>query len=278
MTAAVIVVFVLSFFLFLPDWAGMLVILALTAVATWEFYSLLNVANIPNFRFIGLAGGLLLQLTTWYTYRHPSIRIAPGQWQLFVLLAVVVFVLLRAFSQKNNDQLIITIAGTLLGILYVPFLFNFMISLLMGWGWQPKDGRYLILFMLLVVKWSDAGAYFVGCSIGKHKMIPRISPGKTWEGTAGGITTGLLVSFLFYFISKGSMGVVHFTLLDALLLGLLLPLFGTLGDLTESLFKRAAGMKDSSRMVRGMGGLLDVLDSLLFTAPLLYVYAKLFLE
>ena len=122
----------------------------------------------------------------------------------------------------------------------------------------------------------DAGAYFVGCAHGRHKLIPRISPAKSWEGLGGGVAAGTLASLLYFWIFHGPLSSIRMNGWDAVVLGVLLSVIGTVGDLTESLFKRAAGVKDSGTYLLGMGGLLDVLDSVLFAAPTLYIYARLF--
>src|SRR5262249_33904124 len=119
---------------------------------------------------------------------------------------------------------------------------------------------------------SDTGAYSVGSLIGRHKMIPRISPGKTWEGFGGAILFSTLASLLFthFFHNK----IPGMTWIHAIVLGVLLSVGAVIGDLIESLFKREAGVKDSGRIFPGIGGMLDLLDSLLFNAPIMYLYLR----
>lgn len=116
------------------------------------------------------------------------------------------------------------------------------------------------------------GAYFVGTTIGKHKMIPTISPAKTWEGVIGGVVMATVVSSLLMFLYDYEMSGIAFSWVDGLVLGLGLALLGVIGDLVESMLKRSAGVKDSGSWLKGMGGILDVLDSLIFAMPLLYIY------
>ena len=139
-------------------------------------------------------------------------------------------------------------------------------------------GRMLIIYLGFVVKMGDVGAYFAGRAFGRHKLLPRISPKKTWEGLFGGIAASVITSLVFFLCAGGRLGVVAMSWCDALLLGALLPVVGGVGDMFESLLKRAAGAKDSGTIIPGMGGILDVLDSLLFGAPVLYAYARLFLS
>ena len=134
------------------------------------------------------------------------------------------------------------------------------------------DGKYYVVYFILVTKFSDSGAYAVGSLIGKHKMIPRISPGKTWEGFGGAIVVSTLGSVLFaHFFHDRLMGM---NLVHAIILGIILSVCAVVGDLIESLFKREAGVKDSGRLFPGIGGILDLLDSLLFNAPIMYLYLR----
>jgi len=282
-SAAIIVIVVLCAILFAPVWLLFLLLLAIYTFGMIEFYSFLEAAGIPHFKYLGLLGGYVLLVGTWIGY-HYACRLSPSDCELLVLLCLTLGVLLRTFSQKHNQEQLSTIATTLLGVLYIPFLLSFFIKLLwlgypVGHSLEGGDARWLIVYMLLVVKWTDGGAYFTGRAFGKHKLFPRLSPKKTWEGLMGGLATGIVVSLLYYFISTGGPGKFDFglELHDAIILGLLIGIFGVLGDLVESMLKRAAGVKDSSKAIRGMGGVLDVMDSPLFAAPLVYYYVKLFL-
>jgi phosphatidate cytidylyltransferase len=259
--------------LWIPLGGALAILLAVCTLAMFEFYSLLDAAQIPHFKYFGLSSGLMLILATWVSGRNPATQVCDFEWM--VLCGIVIAVFLRQFPQKNNPQPLETIAGTLMGVIYISFLLSFFAKLLLAWN--VSTGRLLILYLLLVVKASDMGAYFVGCSIGRHKLIPRISPAKTWEGFFGGLLASVVVSVLFYAFARNSIGVLALHLSDAIILGVLLGTIGTVSDLTESLFKRGAGVKDSGRMIQGMGGILDVIDSLLFSAPALYVYARFFL-
>ena len=116
------------------------------------------------------------------------------------------------------------------------------------------------------------GAYAVGSVIGRHKMIPRVSPGKTWEGFGGALLTSAGASLLFLRLGGGHLH--GMTPMHAVILGLVLGVAAVLGDLIESIFKREAGVKDSGRYFPGIGGILDLLDSLLFNAPLMYLYLR----
>jgi len=259
--------------LWMPSWMLLLVLLAFTAVGIVEFYEMMDAKGMPNFKVVGTLGGLLLILSTWFNLTIARIH-HPGEWEVIILFLVTVVILLRLFPQKNNPRPIETLGTTLLGILYVPFLFNFVTKLLLTW--DHVDSRWLVIYLFFVVKLNDIGAYFVGSAIGRHKLLPRISPAKTWEGVFGGIGTAVAASILFWWWTGGSIGGVRLMWVDALALGFLLGACGTIGDLTESMFKRAAGVKDSGHLFRGMGGVLDVIDSILFAAPALFIYIRIF--
>ncbi len=259
---------------FLDGWAVLLVNLFIVLLAMMEFYSLLDARQIPHFKMVGTVGGLLLVAGTWWA--HESAVPWRAQAEQFLLYGIVGGVFIRQIARRSPERPWDTMAGTLLGVLYVAFLFNFIVKLLMGWG-GAVEGRLLVLYLAVVVKCTDIGAYLVGCNFGRHKLIPRISPGKTWEGVSGGVLTGLLASLLCWVFLRSRLGPLDMRLVDALVLGLILPIAGVVGDLIESLLKRAAGVKDSGRMFLGMGGILDVIDSLLFSAPLLYIYARIFM-
>ncbi len=259
------------------------VILCTTAViALLEFYNLLDAMRIPSFKIMGGALSITLIAGVWLSFMLDVATLA-GEYELMIIFAALIAILIRQFPQKNNAQPLATMACTLFGILYVPFLFNYFTKLAFSWdvpAWSAPigtTGRLLLFYLVAVVKCTDIGAFFIGSRFGRHKLIPRISPNKTWEGFIGGILTGTLASLVFYFGTAGRFGAITMQFHDALILGILLTLLGTVGDLTESMLKRSAGCKDTSNIIPGMGGILDVLDSLLFGAPALFIYIKSFL-
>ncbi len=248
---------------FLPAWAILPVLLLALYLAMREFYALLDARGIPHFKIVGTGCGLALVSATWLAHHlQCPIRSELDSILLFAAFAAVLF---RQLAHTSTNRPWDTLAGTMIGILYVAFLFNFMVKLLTVWG--DVTGRWLFLYLAAVVKFTDIGAYFIGCAIGRHKMIPRISPGKSWEGVAGGILVGTLAGLACWSFAPG----LPFSRGWAIGLGILLAMAGIAGDLIESLFKRASGVKDSGTLIQGMGGLLDVLDSLLFAAPVLYI-------
>lgn len=259
--------------IWMPTTGVFLILLAVCALTTWEFFSMLDAGSMPNFRMFGVGVGLALMAVTWALLQKTQGAYDGGEW--LVLLAAVALMFIRQFPQKNNPRPIETMSATLFGIMYVPFLFNFFTKLL--YTPEAPDGRLILVYMIIVVKCTDIGAYFVGCAIGKHKIFPRISPAKSWEGCIGGLVTGAAASLIFLYIVKGQVGGLEVSMAHGLALGLLLGVAGIVGDLAESMVKRAVGVKDSGSYIQGMGGVMDVLDSLLFAAPVLYVYVRFLL-
>ncbi len=253
---------------------GSLLLIAFFGLAgQWEFYLAQEEKGHKVFKQSGLFCGALVFLTTWYFLIFNPVQ---ARFVHFGEELVLVFSVLGAFirlvvRQEEHRAPITTAALTLLGLVYVPFLFNFVALLLFMPGNQDQN-RFLLIYLLAVTKFSDVGAYVIGSLIGRHKMIPRISPGKTWEGFAGAILTSLVVSILMTQAMGERMQALSFT--SSVVLGLLLPLISVVGDLAESVVKRDASIKDSGRTIPGIGGALDLIDSILFTAPVLYVYLQ----
>jgi phosphatidate cytidylyltransferase len=187
------------------------------------------------------------------------------------LILFVLGLCVRQFLSKSNTKGIPAIAMTLFGLMYVPWLLNF-IQKIHFFPTLAGNGKYYVFYFILVTKFSDSGAYAVGSLIGKHKMIPRVSPGKTWEGFGGAIVVSTGASVLFAWLAGPRLA--GMTLTHALVLGVILSVAAVVGDLIESIFKREAGVKDSGRFFPGIGGILDLLDSLLFNAPLMYLYLR----
>ena len=253
---------------------GWLLLIAFFGLAgQWEFYRAQEEKGLKVFKQSGLFCGALIFLNSWYFLIH---RPHDAHFVHFGEELVLVFSLLGALIRlvvvpEEHKTPIVTAALTLLGLLYVPFLFNF-VALLGFMEGDPDKNRFLLIYLLAVTKFSDVGAYVIGSLIGRHKMIPRISPGKTWEGFAGAILTSLVISIGLTRLMGGRVPALTFA--DSVVLGLLLPLVSVVGDLAESVVKRDASIKDSGHTIPGIGGALDLIDSILFTAPVLYFYLQ----
>lgn len=248
-----------------------MVFLAVTGLA--EFYGLIARRELVCFERCGILGGLLLMAGTFLNLTGQlGTSGSPARVNDFETSFIILFVLglcLRQFFSRSNTAGILAISTTLFGLMYVPWLLNFIQKINFFPG---VNGRYYVLFFILITKLSDTGAYAVGSLIGRHKMIPRVSPGKTWEGFAGAITASTLASLTFVYCFPGKLAGMTWS--HAGILGVVLGLGAVVGDLIESIFKREAGVKDSGRFFPGIGGILDLLDSLLFNAPIMYLYLR----
>jgi phosphatidate cytidylyltransferase len=274
-TASWIALWIVALWFVFCGWdTGCLLLIAFFGLAgQWEFYRAQEEKAHKVFKQSGLFCGALIFANSWYFLIHN-----PGHARFvhFGEELVLVFSLLGALIRlvivpETHKAPIITAALTVLGLLYVPFLFNFVALL----AFQPGDmeqNRFLLIYLLAVTKFSDVGAYVIGSIIGRHKMIPRISPGKTWEGFAGAILTSLVISVVLTWVMGPHVAML--SLADSIILGLLLPLVSVVGDLAESVVKRDASIKDSGHSIPGIGGALDLIDSILFTAPVLYFYLQ----
>jgi phosphatidate cytidylyltransferase len=189
-------------------------------------------------------------------------------WLVFTLGGLVIHFGALFFDPKLEEALP-SQAITWLGALYMGFGLGFQQKLFMLQGSLPKTGSRLILALFIITWFGDTAAYFVGSFFGRHKLAPKVSPKKSWEGALGNLGGNLIGAFLMLFTVCSEWSVV-----DAVALGLLLGVTGQLGDLVESTWKRSAGVKDSNVGVSipGHGGMLDRVDSLVFAAPVLFAY------
>lgn len=167
------------------------------------------------------------------------------------------------FGHGDLDNALPSSAIAVLGTMYVGMLGGCLIRLRHDFAEGPK----LVFFLLLVVWLGDSGAYYVGKKFGRRKLSPRISPKKTVEGLLGGITTSVITAVVIHLTFFR-----EFPLLHAIIVGAVLSVAGVVGDLAESMWKRSAAVKDSGTLIPGHGGFLDRFDSILYTAPILYVY------
>ncbi len=201
---------------------------------------------------------------------------------LAILTATIIIV-----ARQKIDTALSTIASSLAGFIYVTWLLAFIMRIILWRGADFMDGRFFFLFFVVVVKSTDIGAYFYGTWFGKHKLVPKISPKKTVEGFIGGVifasTLGAILAStlpsvhpMFIKLSETLFKSDSTILVAALglLIGGSLSVLGQFGDLAESIWKRDAKVKDSGGYIPGMGGVLDVIDSLLFPAPAMYLFMK----
>lgn len=255
-------------------WAFVGLITLLGVAASREFFAMSRKANFPCQNGWGLFLSVIYLLVVGY------LLAADGEAALPVLGAIdgasIAFVVLSAFILQlrhpiDGEKSLISVAATALGFLYIAFLFSYMGRLLFVPDGEGVTGAWLIIWVVAVTKFTDMGAYITGSLIGKNKMIPHISPGKTWEGFVGALFWAQLAGCGLYALLPAELAVLgawH----HVIILGVLLALLAVVGDLAESIVKRCLDAKDSGQTLPGIGGALDLIDSLCFTAPVLYFY------
>ena len=231
-----------------PFWFFFSVVQVLSAIGLNEFLGLVQKKNIPVNRPMGLVLGALL------VFFIPS-----GQESVILALACLVLFVMH-FDTRTQDQALIATALTVFGLIYVNLFFGYLLKIKV-----LPHGAAWVFFSILLAKGGDAGAYFTGKRFGRTKLIEHVSPNKSVEGAIGGFLTALALAIL------SKLYLPHVPLIHLALLGCLIAVFSQFGDLAESLIKRNAGVKDSGE-VPGLGGILDVLDSLLLTVSFIYYY------
>lgn len=240
-----------------------LLVTLLALVSVNEFYNLMKKKGFTPFYTIGNIFTLFITSFAQFTLKHPNWEPASSA----ILTAAIIITFSAGVFIKRTAVSTANIAITLLGILYIGWLFSFLVLVRS----LTPHGAYL--FFLMISIWAnDIVAYLVGKKIGKTQLSPYISPKKTLEGAVAGFFTAILASYVFYLLAKQFL--VQTDLIHYLILGGIIGIIGQISDLAESLIKRDAGVKDSSNLVPGHGGVLDRMDSFIFTAPLLYYYVS----
>jgi phosphatidate cytidylyltransferase len=235
-----------------------------------EFYLLARKRELKADVAAGFLGSAALFTVFCFATPDPLQSRLDGQMIVLVLLALTIGTLVAATLRGAPfDKMLGSAGATILGVVYVVLLGGHLVALRIGFA-EPLSA-HLLSFFFLVLMGADTGAYYAGRTFGKHKLAPSISPGKTWEGVAGGFVAALALGTVAHFWFFREL-----TLKWALPLAAVMTVLGILGDLTESALKRGAGAKDAAKILPGHGGALDRLDSLLFNAPLLYYFAHFY--
>jgi phosphatidate cytidylyltransferase len=256
-----------------------------SAVALREFYGLAAAKGAKPLLVPGIVAGFLVNLSFYVQWRmQPPLLVGT------IIAAVVLFSLWELF--RNDGSPLLNLSTTFLGLLYVSLFFGTLVGIrqlfapgatplarILEWGAAPaafagtaqihRWGGYLVVSVLVMIWVCDSAAFHVGAPFGKHKLFPRVSPQKSWEGAIAGFVLAIVAAvaakyLVLPFLSLGS----------AIVIGAIVGTIGQLGDLVESLFKRDAGVKDSSTLIPGHGGALDRFDSILLVSPCVYLYLQ----
>jgi phosphatidate cytidylyltransferase len=223
-------------------------------LAVLEFYRMVAISRVLALTCFGLVWTLLFILHPHFDYEF----LVP-----LLLASAVVLSLILVLLSPHSGGILNSWAWVMAGVLYVGWLLSFLVALRLDAG---RDWVFLALF---VTFGSDTAAFFVGRALGRHRLAPRISPGKTWEGAVAGLFGAVIISLLFTLPTPLQLPLSYGR---AILLGVLVSIFGQLGDLVESLLKRHVGVKESGSLMPGHGGLLDRMDSVVFAGVVVYLY------
>ena len=223
-------------------------------LAAFEFYKMVALSKVRPLTYLGLIWVLLFILSPHFNY---------GFLKPLLLTSGVVISLIWLLLRPQKEGAFSSWVWTIAGIFYIGWLLSYLVAL------NLEGGRNWVFFALLTIFASDIAAFFVGRALGRHRLAPSISPGKTWEGAIGGIFGAIILSLFFTLSTPLGLPLSYG---QAILLGLLVSVFGQLGDLVESLLKRNMGVKDSGRLLPGHGGALDRIDSVVFAGVVVYYY------
>lgn len=240
-------------------------VLGIALISFWEFNKLVeNKNSFPNF-ILGSLFIILIILNSYY-----------GFTDFYVLTIISSSVILLFELFRNKESAILNVGSTFLGIFYLG-LFSSSILLIREYYVNSEmlysEGGYLLISIMVSIWVCDSAAFFLGSAFGKHKLFPRVSPNKSWEGAIAGFVFAIISMLVAKFLIMDL-----FSLVDAIIIGAIVGVIGQMGDLVESLIKRDADVKDSSAIIPGHGGIFDRFDSLLLTAPAVYFYLYYFVQ
>lgn len=241
------------------DWFFNLMVIFFILTGLYEFFTMLEKKGISAYKYFGMLMGAVIPISIIFRFELTK------KWELFFIISTLLFLIVMLFKRRQNSGVVVDISTTIFGILYISWFFSFLIKIRYFPG-----GIGLFVTLLVITKLGDIGAYLIGMRFGKNPLIPRISPNKSVEGSLAGLMFSILGAL-------ACRPLLNLEIYHLVLIGLVLGILGQLGDLSESLIKRDCQVKDSGTILPGMGGVLDVIDSLLFTAPVFYFYLSILL-
>jgi phosphatidate cytidylyltransferase len=238
-----------------------------SAVALREFYALTEAKGARPLLVLGISGGFVVNLSFFIhpaSFAHLASRPVLVPALLVLVIACTLWELFR--KPDSRSSALLNLSTTLFGVLYVSLFFGTLI------GVREIGGGYMVMSMFVTIWICDSAAFHVGSSMGRHKLFPRVSPNKTWEGAVAGLIVAILTA-----VAAKHFVLAFLPLSGAIAIGVVVGTVGQMGDLAESLMKRDAGVKDSSTLIPGHGGAFDRFDSILLVAPCVYLYLEYFL-
>ncbi|PJG81881.1 phosphatidate cytidylyltransferase [Caviibacterium pharyngocola] len=271
LSAIVLIAIVFSALFWFSPFYFALALGVVTTLGVWEWTQFARIKNgFWRLLIAGLAGAFLFLLIFGEADYLNVGRVFEGYAQPVLLASVIWWIVALGFVVRYPHSAKLWGKSALLQLVFavltlIPFLIGVLRLRLDGYNANPYHGVMLLLYVFILVWAADSGAYFAGRKFGKHKLAPKVSPGKTWQGVIGGLITAVVLAALFIQIAPNNL----FTVSTApfVLLSLCTVAISVLGDLTESMFKRESGIKDSSNLIPGHGGILDRIDSLTAAVP-----------
>ena len=228
-------------------------------VSFWEFKHIARNKNIHVNFYIGAIAILALVINAYYPFI-----------EFYTLTVIFVSIILLTELFRNKGSAILNSGSTLLGLFYLGLFTSTLVLIRENYADSEiiyNEGGYLIISIMASIWICDSAAFFIGSAFGKHKLFPRVSPNKSWEGAVAGFVFAVIAM-----IAAKAIVLDQLNLINVIVIGILVGIVGQIGDLVESLIKRDAGVKDSSALIPGHGGIFDRFDSLLFTSPAVYIY------
>lgn len=257
-SAIVLIPALIAVIWFSPFWLFTAIFGIVILFSVLEFYRMVAYSNRRPFIYAGLAGTAFFITGAYFGANYTGLA----------LVLAIILVLIRMLLDTEIEKSFVNWVYTLAGMLYAGWMLSHFILLRNIDPIDLDNGRNWIFIALFATFATDTVAYFVGRALGRHKMAPSISPGKTWEGALGGFVGGLGAAILLAVILKVPVD------WKLILLGCVIPVVAQFGDLVESMFKRGMGVKDAGRLIPGHGGILDRLDSVIFTVVVVYYYVR----
>ena len=263
------IMILLIIFALLSKWFFIAVLLGLTVGGLYEFFYLIKKKGIPIYSYTGILIGILIVLSTFFRFQPTK------GWELLFIVLILLMIFFLQFTRNDNTNAIVGISTTLFGILYVSWFLSFIVRVRFFLPEIDGAGVKLLAFILLVTKCGDMGALVVGSKYGKTPLLKKVSPNKTIEGSLGSCGASILAAILGYGLIPSELNI---SIGHVALMGAFFGAIGQIGDLSESLIKRDCNVKDSGKMLPGLGGVLDAIDSVLFSVPAFYFYMSPIVE
>ncbi|MGE3063011.1 MAG: phosphatidate cytidylyltransferase [bacterium] len=248
------------FFLAIFDYGSfpfLFLVLGIIGIMAYEFFYLLRAKNLNPYFKVGVFSSIILGFIMYYS---------SALFTYFLITLVIMLVTVGELRRKNGGESIIYMSSTTFGVIYTGWLGGHML-LVRQFSESVFNCGIMIYLPFLMIWMADTGAFFLGSLIGRHKILPRVSPSKSYEGLLGGLLFSFLSGFIFM-----KLWAPFLSIADILVLSLISVVAGLAGDLVESAMKRDANIKDISSFLPGHGGVLDRFDSILYALPLFYYY------